>query len=334
MMKILQIANYKPGVGGISSQVELLSNHLLNEGIPCKIVSTKGSLLSRIKSVFSILKQGRDCDVFHIHACSNRGFFPAVIGITLGRISKKKILLTYHGGDAEAFFSKHPHLVRRYLLKTDHNIVLSGFLGSVFDKYGIPYTIIPNILEFRQDLFRLRDTIRPKFICIRSLRPIYNIECILKAFSLVQQELPAATLMLVGDGTDRERLEEFVSAHSIPNVTFVGRVPNSDIPSYLDNADIMLSSPIIDNMPISLLEGFCSGLLVISSSVGGVPYMIENGRNGLLFESDNHQQLAEQMLHACSHQDESKSMILNAYNCMAKYSWQSIKDSYLSLCGN
>ena len=198
-MNILQIANYTKGVGGISAQVELLTNNLRDEGYNCKVISTKGSILCRIKSLLSIIKHGRDFSVFHIHACSNRGFFPAIVGITLGRALKKKVLLTYHGGDAESFFSKHPRLIRHYLCKTDHNIVLSGYLGSIFDKYDIPYTVIPNIVSFRPDLFKDRTIIKPRFICIRSLRPLYNIKCILQAYQLVQDKLPGAELTFVGD---------------------------------------------------------------------------------------------------------------------------------------
>lgn len=333
-MKVLQIANYVEGAGGISSQVELYATNLQKEGICCKIISTKGSVLKRLKVIVSLLRISKNFDVFHIHACSNIGFFPAVVGISLGRLLNKKILLTYHGGDAEAFFSKHRHLVRLFLLKTDHNIVLSGFLGSVFDKYGIPYTIIPNIVKFRPELFKARDIIAPNFICIRSLRPIYNQECILKAYQIVKQVYPSASLTFLGDGIDRSKLEALVSSNAIDNVRFVGRVPNSEIPSYLNKADIMLSSPVIDNMPVSLLEGFNSGLLVISSNVGGVPYMVKSGVNGLLFKSNDSRDLADKMLYACSHQDESKDMIRNAFHSMNNYSWQYVRNSYLSLCQN
>ena len=126
-------------------------------------------------------------------------------------------------------------------------------------------------------------------------------------------------------------LKKYVMDNSIQDVTFYGRVPNSKIPSILLHEDIMLSAPIIDNMPVSLLEGFNSGLLVISSSVGGVPYMIENGVNGLLFDSDDASMLADKMLYACSHPEHTKEMINNAYRGLTSYSWDSIRKKYLAL---
>ncbi len=331
-MRILQIANYRKGVGGISSQVDLLTKYLIQEGIECRVFTTTGNLFKRIVSPALLFQRGQAYDVFHIHACSNRGFFPAIIGIIIGRTLKKRILLTYHGGDAAAFFEAHPQFVKSFLTKTDVNIVLSGYIGQIFSKHGIPYSIIPNILEFKSDYFRNRTTISPKFISIRSLRPLYNITCILKAFQIVKASLPNASLTIVGDGISRNELERYVSANCIDGVNFVGRVDNSKIPLLLNEADIMVSSPRIDNMPISLLEGFNSGLLVISSNVGGVPFMITDGVNGLLFDNDDHNMLASKMLYSCSHQAEAKAMIAKAYENLANYSWQSIREKYLKLC--
>lgn len=331
-MRVLQIANYRVGVGGISAQVELFHNHLLAEGIDCKIFTTKGRFLQRVLSPISLMFEGRNYDVFHIHACSYRGFYPAVVGIIIGKLLKKRILLTYHGGDAAVFFEKQIRFVKRFLLKTDTNIVLSGFLAEIFNQYGIPFTVLPNILEYSPQSFKFRSVIQPHFISIRSLMPNYNIGCILKAFQLVKDSLPEATLTIVGDGVLREELEQYVVNNAIEDVFFTGRVSNSDIPSYLSQADIMLSSPKIDNMPVSVLEGFSAGLLVISSSVGGVPYMISDGETGLLFENDNHVMLAEQMLFACSHPELVQEMINNAYKSLGKYRWQSIRTKYIALC--
>ena len=82
----------------------------------------------------------------------------------------------------------------------------------------------------------------------------------------------------------------------------------------------MLSSPLEDNMPVSLLEAFSAGLLVVSSNVGGVPYMVENGKTGLLFESDNDEEMSEKMLWALSHHEECLKMIRNAKKDVKKYS--------------
>ena len=330
-MKILLVANYEDGVGGISVQVGLLRDLLLGEGYSCEILSTKGSVANRIKATMKLLSIGRRYDVFHIHACSNRGFLPAVLGISIGRILKKRIVVTFHGGGAEGFFLRKQRLVQHFLTRTSANIVLSGFVGRVFDQYGIPYTVIPNVLEFDGNSFRERTDIKPRFISIRSFTEIYNVKCSLKAFGAVQEKYLDASLTLLGDGPLKSELEQFVVDHNIQNVSFVGLVPNSEVYRYLDNADIMVSSSRVDNMPVSILEGFKAGLLVIASNVGGIPYMIEDGLNGLLFESDNDREMAEKMTTAVEYPEHTLDMIKKARLRLKQYTWEVVSTQLFPL---
>ncbi len=333
-MRILQIANYTDGVGGIAVQVKLLRDSLVADGFDCDILSTKGSIPQRIKAVIQLFTIERHYDVFHIHACSGNGFFPAIAGVLAGRISKKKIVLTYHGGGAEEFFKKKSSLVKFILNRTNHNIVLSRFIGQVYDKYGIEYTVIPNIVEMDGDHFRIRNQIYPRFISTRSLTEVYNIRCTIDAFRIVKTRFPEAKLDILGDGPLRQHLESYVKNNAISGISFIGRVDNSSIYQYLNEADIMISSSRFDNMPVSILEGFDAGLLVIASNVGGIPFMIKNHENGLLFNPSVPEELAENAIWAIKHQQESLDMIKNARESLELYSWSCIKQLLIPLYNN
>jgi glycosyltransferase involved in cell wall biosynthesis len=84
-------------------------------------------------------------------------------------------------------------------------------------------------------------------------------------------------------------------------------------------------------MPVSLLEAMNAGLLVISSRVGGVPYMINEDKNGLLFQSDNADELAEKMRWALEHPEEVKQMIAQAQANVQKYSWNNVRKQLLGV---
>lgn len=332
-MRVLLICNYKPGVGGISGQVEILQRKLREEGHIADIFSTKGSVLWRLGLLYRLCKTAHHYDILHIHCCSDWGFLPAVVGITVGQWLKIRTVLTYHGGGGEEFFDRHPRLVHHYLSKTSANIVLSGFLAKIFDKHHIPYIIIPNIIELDESHYHERTEVKPQFICTRAHEPLYNIPCILRAFKKVLVNLPESSLKLVGDGSEHETLIRLSQEMGLKNVTFAGRVDNSEIYRYHDQADIMLSAPLVDNMPVSILEGMNAGLLVISSHVGGVPYMIKNGSTGLLFDSDDSDKLAELMLWTIENQDHSKTMIHKAHNDVNRYRWESIKGQLYTTYG-
>lgn len=332
-MKVLLICNYKPGVGGISGQVEILQRKLRNEGHTADIFSTKGSVLWRLGLLCKLRKAARKYDVLHIHCCSGWGFLPAVVGVIVGRQLGKRVVMTYHGGGGDSFFANHSQLVRHYLMRTDANIVLSGFLANVFDKHRIPYVVIPNILEFDESNYQDRQVLHPRFICTRAHEPLYNIPCILRAFQIVTNEIPTATLTLVGNGSQHEELIKMARNMGLNNVVFTGRVDNNEIYRQLEKADILLSSPKVDNMPVSILEAMNAGLLVISSRVGGVPFIVENEHTGLLFDNDDSDKLAELMLWSIKNQALAKAIIQHGRQSVGKYSWANIKDKLYGTYG-
>ena len=324
-MKILLISNYKRGVGGINAQVDLLQQFINQEdGWHADIFSTKGNLIRRCIAFFKLLCKARRYDIVHIHACSYWGMVPAVFGIIVGKLWHKRTIITYHGGEAKEYFAKNAAFVRRWLGRADEVIVLSGFLKEIFDQHQIPCVVIPNIVVLRPQTERTT-TIAPKFISIRHLEPLYNILCVLQAYEQVLKQYQEASLDILGQGSMRAELEAYVQEHNLTAVRFIGQVPNNKIYDYFAKASIMLSAPKIDNMPVSLLEAMNAGLLVISSRVGGVPYMIEDGKTGLLFESDNSEDMAAKMIWALEHPQEVNTMILNAQGEVQKYSWSNVK---------
>ena len=364
-MRVLLISNYQKGIGGINAQVDLLHVYLNNdESIVADIFSTKGNPMRRVWQIIKLLWCARMYNVLHIHACSHWGMLPAVVGVLAGKLWQKRVVITYHGGGAEEYFAKHIRFVKRWLKRADQVVVLSGFLKDIFDRYAIPCEVIPNIVVLQPQKQRERN-IAPRFISIRHLEPLYNIPCILQAYEQVLKLYPNATLDILGKGSMREQLEQYVVDKKLAGVQFVGQVPNQQIYDYLDRADIMLSASRADNMPVSLLEAMNAGLLVISSRVGGVPYMINelevrgdrlkvrgddkqhsrhmpnslialspdclNTATGLLFESDNADELAEKMRWALEHQEEVKYIIANAQADVQKYSWDNVKQQLMKV---
>jgi len=345
--RILYISNYKKGLGGINAQVDLLcecingerirglEDERRGEKICADIFPTKGNSLKRIGLFIKLLFVARRYDVLHIHGCSDWGMLPVVYGVIAGKIWRKRIIVTYHGGGAGDFFERHGVFASRWLRRADKVIVLSGFLKKVFDKYEIPCLVIPNIVTLREDIYQPKESIAPKMISIRHLTELYRIDMIIRAFAQVLEKYPEATLDILGQGDQREALEQYVREHHLSGVHFIGQVPNEQIYDYLKANDIMLSAPKIDNMPVSLLEAMNAGVLVISSNVGGVPYMIEHGRTGLLSDSsqdsDVSDQMAEQILWALEHQEESVRMIEAAHEEIKKYSWTEVRKQLLPL---
>ena len=116
--------------------------------------------------------------------------------------------------------------------------------------------------------------------------------CTIRAFAAVQSRYPDASLVIAHGGALKPQLESMVNEMGIRHLTFVGIVSQERMRELYDQADIYLMSPDIDNMPLSVLECYASGLPLVSTAAGGVPYLVENERTGLLVPTGDDRSLA------------------------------------------
>ena len=332
MKKILFVANYKPHGGGICVQVDTLRTHLRVCGVETALCSTGGGVWKRLLLPFRLVAVGWRCPVWHIHTCSYRGFLSAVAGLAIGRLLRKRCVVTYHGGDCERFFADSPW-APRWLRLADCNTAPTACIAGVFARYGVLCSVVPNVADFQYHPRAGRMALKPSFICTRHLQWPYNIPVIIQAFSEVQRNYPQATLTLVGDGRDRQSLERMVMELGLRNVRFAGQVEHTRMVEILEKNDIFVSASLIDNMPLSFLEANACGCLVIASNVGGVPEMVHDRETGLIFEPHRANELTGAMLWALRHPAESLGMIDRAGEDMDRYHWENIKKWLFSAYG-
>ncbi|MEO7143069.1 MAG: glycosyltransferase family 4 protein [Bryobacteraceae bacterium] len=233
------------------------------------------------------------CDILHIFTAAYFSFLLAPApAILLAKLLGKKTILNYRDGQAEDHLANWRTAVPVIKL-VDAVVTPSGFLVKVFDKFGLRARSIFNVIDTGRFRYRERAHPRPVFLHNRGHEPLYNVECTLRAFALIQERYPNARLTVVHDGPLRGKLEVLARELHLRNVQFTGYVSQQQTPEVYDEADIYLTSPNIDNMPGSLLECFAAGLPVIATKAGGIPYILEDERTGLLVECNDHQAMAE-----------------------------------------
>ena len=272
----------------------------------------------------------RRADVVHAFAASYASFLLAPLpAVIVAKVLGKPVVLNYHSGEAPDHLRRSA--ITRFVLRrlVDANVVPSAFLRDVFQSFDIDAQVVPNIVDLRQFTYRVRDPLRPRLLCTRNLEPLYNHSCVLRAFARIQARYPAATLTLVGGGSQDTALRQEAAALHIENVTFVGRVAPSEIHRYYVNADIYVQAPSIDNMPLSLLEAFASGLPVVSTDVGGVPSMLRHGVDGLLVADNDADALAYQVVRLLGDPALAHRLAESAYRTLAAYAWTVVRDAWL-----
>lgn len=275
----------------------------------------------------SLLRSVRHVDVLHVFCTSNGSFFlSALPAILVARMYGKPVVANYRG-DSQVHLASSP-IARRLLGSVAANVVPSAYFGRIFRELGVPARIVPNVADVARFRFRVRDPFRPVLLSTRNFEPIYDVACTLRAFAVVQAAYADASLVLVGSGRDAGALRALARALGLRNVTFAGRVPHAAIPCFYDAADIYVQTPVVDNMPGSVIEAFASGLPVVATDVGGLPVILTHGMHGLLAPAGDHGAVAEQVLALLARPDEARRMAAAAFATCPRYAWSGVREQW------
>ena len=309
--RVLIVAPSPPPYGGMALQARRLEELLRGDGHAVVFFPSNVSFprwlrfVERIPGVRTLVRsimtwrklwrEARQADIVHVLAASWVYFFAVVFPATVtGRIRGTRVVLNYRGGDARRFFVQFGWLAKPIFRLADVITAPSEFLGELIrTHFGLPVLMVPNIINSSAFQFRRRVTPRPRMVIARHLEEMYDIESTLKAFRVIQGRREEASLLIAGTGSMEEYLRGLVSAWNLRNVRFLGQVSQRDLPAIYDQCDILLNSSYVDNFPGALLEGSAAGLVVVSTSPGGIPYIYENGKNALLVEPGDWQGLAD-----------------------------------------
>ena len=156
----------------------------------------------------------------------------------------------------------------------------------------------------------------------------------MRAFALVQRRLPDVALTLVGTGSQEPALKALVADLGLRGVTFVGAVAPAQIAAHYAAADLYVQTPAVDNMPLSILEAFASGLPVVSTGVGGVPALVTDGIDGLLAPDNDADAVAARIIELIERPDYARQLAAAACERSAQYDWRRVRDSWLAVYRN
>jgi glycosyltransferase involved in cell wall biosynthesis len=278
-----------------------------------------------------LVSQLRRADVVHIFSASYTSFLLAPLPAQLiAHALGKPVVMNYRSGEAPDHL-RRSRIARWALRRVERNAVPSRFLRDVFAGFSIDSIIVPNVIAVERFPYRPRVPLRPRLLSTRNLDGLYNVTCTLRAFHRVQALHPDASLTLVGDGTEAERLKTLVNTLSLRNVTFTGRVDPARIAAFYADHDIYVQSPDIDNMPASVLEAFASGLPVVSTEAGGIPAILRHGEDGLLAPVGDAEALAAHILHLLQDPDRARALAESAHHTLEAYTWPHVRGQWIAL---
>jgi phenylacetate-CoA ligase len=349
-LRVCIVAPVPPPHGGMSIQAGKLAARLNSEGVETRVLSANPvfpaalRILERVpgartvtrtllyfQSVALGLPSGEV--IHHMTVCGVYFFALTVPLIFWARLRGQRIVLNYRGGRAPAFLKRWSWVVIPIMRMANSVIVPSEFLQRTFNDHGLSTTVVPNIIDTAEFPYRVRESVSPKLIVTRHLEPVYNIECILRAFQIIKARFPLAELSIAGSGPEEQRLRQFSRNRKLEGVHFKGDVPAPELPALYAAHDIFVNSSNADNFPAALVEAACAGLPIVTTSAGGIPDMIRDGENGVLVGLNDHQALATAVIELVEDPHLARRLAASARGWAEQFSWPATFNSLLEHYG-
>ena len=138
----------------------------------------------------------------------------------------------------------------------------------------------------------------PSIIYIRSLKPVYNVEMLIRAIPLVLRQFPEARFIIGGDGEQKEYLQDLAKSLGISDSTrFIGWIPHNELPEYLASADVYVSTSLSDSTSLSLQEAMACELAPVVTDLPANREWITDGESGFIVPINDIQALADRITH-------------------------------------
>jgi glycosyltransferase involved in cell wall biosynthesis len=329
-----------PPAGGMANQTRQLAALLAGEGLAVEIVRTNEpppGWLRKVRGVRGAVVaarflprlyravQGADC--VHLMANSWWGFHLfATPTVRIARRLGKPVVLNYRGGEAADFFARQFRWVAPTLRAADRVVVPSGFLEEVFAGFGVATTIVPNVVDLDHFSPAPVPAEELHLLVARSLEPLYGIDTALRACGLLHGRGVPVRLTVAGAGPEAASLRSLAGELGIDRqVRFAGHVDNAAMGQLYRATRIALNPSRADNMPISILEAMACGVPVVSTRVGGVPYLVADGRTALLVPPDDAVAMAEAVLRLHTDAAGYRQMREAGLQAVKQYTWQEVR---------
>ena len=302
-----------------------------------QVVSTSeqsNKFLRALEMLRTFFRVQHRTDLVILDTYSTLNFYYAWGFALLCRFFRKPYLCYLHGGNLPARLAGSPSMSRAVFGSSFANVAPSGYLKTALEQAGFNATCIPNFIRIERYPFVQRARIRPNLLWVRAFEQTYHPEMSVRVFAAIQKTYPEARLFMVGPDKDgsMERCKSLAVRLGLgQQVQFPGQLTKATWIELSADYDIFLSTPHFDNTPVSVVEAMALGLPVVSTGVGGMPYLIEHGKDGLLSPDADEAAMIRHLQLLLTDPDLAGSLSRNARQKAENFDWKMVENQWLEL---
>jgi glycosyltransferase involved in cell wall biosynthesis len=241
---------------------------------------------------------------------------------------RKPYILTLHGGGLPAFTEKHPKRVERLLSGAAQITTPSHYIQDSLSALYSAIQYLPNALDIARYEFRLRSNPAPRLIWLRGLHAIYAPQVAIEVAGLLRNEYPDMRLTMAGpdkkDGSFEAARRQSDELGLSARIDFTGPIPKADVPVKLSDHDIFLNTTRYESFGVAVMEAAATGLCIVSTSVGELPYLWRDGQDALLAPQDDAHALAAAVRRVLHEPSLAASLSQAARRKAEQYDWSLI----------
>ncbi|MDH4079250.1 MAG: glycosyltransferase family 4 protein [Nitrospira sp.] len=237
-------------------------------------------------------------------------------------------MLTLHGGNLPVYAQGRYKRVQHLLQSACAVTTPSAYLFQQMRSHRQDLVLLPNSLELGKYPFKRRDHPALNLVWLRAFHNIYNPSLAVKVVALLADDFPAVKLVMIGpdkgDGSLESARDLALELGVADRVIFSGSVPKETTAHWLNGGDIFLNTTRIDNTPVSVVEAMACGLCIVSTNVGGIPYLLKDEHDALLVPADDAVAMAKAVQRFLTEDGLAGRLSMNARRKVEQCDWSTI----------
>ena len=331
---ILYLGNKLSKHGKSVSVIETLSSKLARRYSIVSVSDKKNIVLRFIDMAWHLVKYRKKTKIILVDTYSSWAFYYVVLVAFFSRLYKYPYVPIVHGGNLKKRLRSSPYLSRFVFSKAYCIVSPSYYLQKVFSDSGYRTIYIPNSLDMGIIKFTLRKKVKPKLLWVRSFLTQYRPEAAVEVMRELVKVYPDAELCMVGGGDKQiiEGIKRLIGKYKLhEHIKLMGKLTQSEWYELSEEYDIFINTTSVDNHPVSIIEAMALGMPIISTKVGGLPYLIENGVDGILVTPNEDLSMVEAIKTLVNNNAMVEELSVSARKKAISFDWRFVAPKWYAL---
>lgn len=331
---VLLAGNFLSASGGSRSVLEDLGERLEKDG--CRFIGVSRYRNGWLRGADLMLTAARSrCRVAVVDLYSGKAFlWGEAVSVILHRLGCPMILVL-RGGGLPDFAARWPKRVSACLRRAEIVTVPSRYLLERMRPYREDLVLLPNPIQLPAYPYAHRPLPQPRLMWLRAFERVYNPALAAEVMGRLAPEFPDVELTMLGsdrgDGTWQETESAARKYGLTDRLKMPGGVRKRDVPHWLSQGDIFINTTHVDNTPVSVIEAMSCGLCVVSTNVGGIPYLLEDGEDALLVPPNDADAMAAAVRRILTEPGLAARLSANGRRKAQQFDWSNILTSWKAL---